>query len=101
MESRRKYVICYDITDNQLRYRLVKLLKGYGYRVQFSVFHCHLTADKYRELCMKLNLLMKKNDANFGRMSIHLYPICHLCEMGALKWGEENAVISAEKTLII
>ncbi|MEG1185983.1 MAG: hypothetical protein RSD63_10165 [Eubacterium sp.] len=49
----------------------------------------------------EIKFIDEKNDANFGRMSIHLYPICHLCEMGALKWGEENAVISAEKTLII
>jgi CRISPR-associated protein Cas2 len=34
------YLVCFDIVDNRVRYRLVKILKKYGIRVQKSVFEC-------------------------------------------------------------
>jgi CRISPR-associated protein Cas2 len=34
------YMVCFDITDNKIRYRAVKILKNYGLRVQKSVFEC-------------------------------------------------------------
>lgn len=34
------YLVCFDITDDKARYRAVKVLKGFGYRVQKSVFEC-------------------------------------------------------------
>jgi len=34
------YVVCFDIVDDRIRYRVVKVLKAYGYRVQKSVFEC-------------------------------------------------------------
>ena len=34
------YVVCFDISDNRVRYRVVKVLKGCGRRVQKSVFEC-------------------------------------------------------------
>lgn len=35
-------LISYDIVDNKRRTRVMQLLKGYGTRVQRSVFECHL-----------------------------------------------------------
>ena len=34
------YMVCFDIVDDRIRYRVVKILKEYGYRVQKSVFEC-------------------------------------------------------------
>ncbi|TVQ95835.1 MAG: CRISPR-associated endonuclease Cas2, partial [Desulfovibrionales bacterium] len=34
------YVVCFDIVDDPIRYRVAKALKGTGYRVQKSVFEC-------------------------------------------------------------
>ena len=42
-----KIIICYDIKDNKLRYRLVKYLERIGIRIQLSVFKADL---KYREI---------------------------------------------------
>jgi CRISPR-associated protein Cas2 len=36
------YIISYDISDNKLRRKTEKLLKGYGIRMQYSVFRCKL-----------------------------------------------------------
>jgi CRISPR-associated protein Cas2 len=43
------FVVTYDISDDRERYRIDKVLKGYGFRVQKSVFECRLgKADKSR-----------------------------------------------------
>jgi CRISPR-associated protein Cas2 len=34
----RYYLICFDVHDDRLRYRVVKELRKHGYRVQYSVF---------------------------------------------------------------
>ena len=33
-------LVCFDIVDDRVRYRVVKTLKGYGIRGQKSVFEC-------------------------------------------------------------
>ena len=43
-------VVCYDIADNRRRYRVVRVLEGYGVRVQESVFECWLKPMGLREL---------------------------------------------------
>ena len=36
------YLVCYDITSDRVRNKIVKTLEGYGRRVQYSVFECDL-----------------------------------------------------------
>lgn len=43
MKEAAEYAICYDVGDDRERGRVDKLLKGYGFRVQKSVFECRLT----------------------------------------------------------
>lgn len=51
------YAVCYDITDDRERGRVDKILKGYGVRVQKSVFECYLTrAGKARLVAALLRL---------------------------------------------
>ena len=42
------YVISYDIPDDRRRNQLAKVLKGFGTRVQYSVFEAHLNRTQYR-----------------------------------------------------
>ena len=45
------YLVCFDITDDTVRNRVVKFLKGRGYRVQKSVFECpELTEKQFLKL---------------------------------------------------
>ena len=52
-------LIVYDIPDNRRRYKLSKLLEGYGRRVQESVFECFLTQTEmerlYQQVAGRLN----------------------------------------------
>jgi CRISPR-associated protein Cas2 len=41
--ARRRYLIAYDISDDARLRRVLKLMKGYGTRLQYSVFLCDLS----------------------------------------------------------
>ena len=60
MKEAGLFAVVYDIASNRERYRVDRILKGYGFRVQKSVFECRLgKADKSRLIAeiMKLNVL--------------------------------------------
>lgn len=62
-------IICYDVSDNKLRYRLVKYLEKIAVRVQFSVFKANINK---REI-LKLDNFAKKllNNEKDGNMLIY------------------------------
>ncbi|MGI6393641.1 MAG: CRISPR-associated endonuclease Cas2 [bacterium] len=49
-----KYVIAYDISCNNERSRVSKILLGFGFRRQKSVFECVLSATDKKKLIEKL-----------------------------------------------
>lgn len=64
-------VITYDITDNNRRSHIARIMKDYGTRVQYSVFECNLEKKSLNRLKESLNNhIDPKND------SIRIYYIC-------------------------
>ena len=51
------FALCYDISCNRERRRLDKLLCGFGFRVQKSVFECHLGKSQKQQLLTALDRL--------------------------------------------
>jgi CRISPR-associated protein Cas2 len=51
-------LISYDIVDNRRRNKVLKLLKGYGTRVQRSVFECRLSGQEFAVLGRELRALI-------------------------------------------
>jgi len=43
-------IVAYDIVDNKRRTKLMKLMKGYGFHVQKSVFECFLNERQLQKL---------------------------------------------------
>ncbi len=39
---RKTYLVCYDICDDKRRAKVCKTMRGFGRRVQYSVFECEL-----------------------------------------------------------
>ncbi|CAM3465560.1 MULTISPECIES: CRISPR-associated endonuclease Cas2 [Brevibacillus] len=62
MPKRQVYLICYDIADAKRWRKCHKLVKGYGERVQYSVFKCHLTDKQLAEMRWKLVKLLEEED---------------------------------------
>lgn len=57
MASITDFAVVYDITCNKERSKIDKLLKGFGFRVQKSVFECRLSKREYCELLKKIEAL--------------------------------------------
>lgn len=68
------YVISYDIPDNRRRSQLAKVLKGFGSRVQYSVFEAHLNGKQYEELKRAVARVI-----NLSEDSVRYYALCGNC----------------------
>ena len=68
------YVICYDIPDNNRRNQLAKALKGYGNRVQYSVFEAHLNRKQFKEMKGVVSNIIDSSED-----SIRYYALCNTC----------------------
>jgi len=42
MSGQRSYLICYDIADPKRLHKVERIMSGFGYRLQESVFYCTL-----------------------------------------------------------
>lgn len=62
-------IICYDVSDNKLRYKLVKYLEKIAIRVQLSVFKAELKPTEISKLDKYAKKLLH-NGAN-GNVLIH------------------------------
>lgn len=58
MPTRRRYLACYDIRDQRRLQRMGKLMKKYGYAVQYSVFACDLDGMERARLAAEARALM-------------------------------------------
>jgi len=52
------YLVCYDVADDRRRARLLRLLRGYGEHIQFSVFRCVLSPMRFAELRARIEPLV-------------------------------------------
>jgi CRISPR-associated protein Cas2 len=53
-------IISYDIVHDRRRIKVMKYLKGWGVRVQYSVFECTLTADEFTQVQRVLGKLIDR-----------------------------------------
>lgn len=77
------YVVVYDISCDKRRKRVADLLEGYGQRVQYSVFECVLSVEKFRELQKRLQKRVK-----VGEDSVRFYPLSRHTLGQVEVWGE-------------
>ena len=90
-----RFLICYDITDDSLRNKIVKILESYGERIQYSVFEFNLTKAKILEMKHKL---IKRKLLDKKRMSFSIYPICEECYKKVERYG--NNRLLNEKNIV-
>lgn len=86
-----KYVVCYDVSDDQRRSRLVNVLLNYGARIQESVF----VADVSEVLCLE----MKEKAGRVidgGADRLHVFPMCAACEGKLAAMGQAEMPVARE-----
>ncbi len=76
MTSASNYTVANDLSDDRERRRVDKLLKGWGFRVQKSVFECRLTRNEKRRLTVALHALkLETGSVRLYRLAGDL-PVC-------------------------
>lgn len=90
------YVIAYDIPCDQRRKKISDLLEGYGQRVQYSVFECQLTQVKFKELCQRLNKVVK-----LAEDSLRFYPLSRHTLGQVVVWGTSPPITLPSSSTII
>lgn len=69
------YMVCFDIVDDRIRYRVVKILKEYGRRVQKSVFECSRLTE--HQLLRMIHRIEDRIDHTVD--SVRYYALCKDC----------------------
>jgi len=67
------YLVCYDVVNDLRRNNVAKLLKGYGLRVQKSVFECVVTEEQLMFIRRRFERYLKveEDQVRFYPMSGH------------------------------
>lgn len=89
------YVISYDIPDNQRRNQLAKVLKGFGSRVQYSVFEAHLTRSQFKQMKQVVNGIIDTDED-----SVRYYALCHACT-GRIEVPAVGDVTTVPETIVV
>lgn len=88
-----RYVVIYDITDDNLRALVAETLKDYGLqRIQYSGFMGSLRRDELNSLLVDLKNLIKDLVEN-----VQLFPMCDSCFKGRHEVGKPKKYEFKEK----
>lgn len=60
--NEKKLIVFYDISNDKIRYKIVKILESYGIRMQKSVFQCEVSLRQFIELKIKLESIAEFNE---------------------------------------
>ena len=66
-----RIIVSYDISNDKRRRKVAGIMEGVGYRVQYSVFECDLTAAQLKKLMRRLRPYVKNREMD----SIRFYPL--------------------------
>lgn len=89
------YVISYDIPDDRRRGQLAKVLKGFGTRVQYSVFEAHLTRSQFKQMKQAVSSVIN-TDAD----SVRYYALCRACT-GQIEVPAVGDVTTIPETIVV
>jgi len=66
-------LVCYDTPDDRRRGKMHSILKGFGTRVQRSVFECDVTPKQFQRLRQRLGKVVEEDDG------LRYYVLCAGC----------------------
>lgn len=71
------YLVCYDIRNARRLRKVAQHVEGYGTRLQYSIFRCHLSSSQMQKLRWELTerFVTKEDDVLF-------IPLCDRCVAG-------------------
>lgn len=91
------HVVTYDIGDDRVRERVAKVLSGFGWRVQESVFECDVTEDDLALLVKRLQAVLEPG----GVGGIRLYRLCMECQRAARGLGVQPNLLGDNEAVVL
>lgn len=73
MAQRSWHLVAYDIRDPDRLRQVARLIQGYGSRLQYSVFRCHVSQREIERLKWELSRICQPED------SLMFLPLCSAC----------------------
>lgn len=87
--TKQWYLISYDIRNDKRLRRTSKHLEGYGTRIQYSLFRCHLGKRELERLRWELSQFLTDEDSLL-MIGLCSHCIDHLRERNEKSWPDEN-----------
>ncbi|MGH2544089.1 MAG: CRISPR-associated endonuclease Cas2, partial [Ardenticatenaceae bacterium] len=84
-------VVSYDSPDDKRRTRVMKALKDFGARVQYSVFECDLSLEQFAQLRQRLRALVVPKDDD-----VRFYFLCESCLARRRRMGRKAEAVKKE-----
>lgn len=91
-ENRMLVLVIYDISDDKKRFKLVKFLQGFGFRVQKSAFEAMISKSVYRRLLQGLPEFISEED------SIRVYKI--VGKKQVIEFGRKTKILEEEIIIV-
>ena len=88
-------VMAYDISDNETRTKVFKLLKELGINSQRSVFECELQPEEMRHIVNKITPMLDPESD-----SLLVYPLCRRCASGVELLGQGVPLVETDWKVI-
>lgn len=82
--ARRFFLVGYDIASDRNRAKVAKIMEGFGYRVQYSLFECRLDGRAFNRMLRAVAPHVTAGDGD----SIRIYRLCENCLQETRLLGE-------------
>ncbi len=77
-----KMLVAYDIADPRRLYRVAKVMKDYGLRLQLSVFEVEMTPVRFKEMRHRIEAQLE-----WSEDGVKFFPLCKQCDESWLAIG--------------
>ena len=90
-----RWIVVYDITDDNLRSKVSEKLKDYGLdRIQYSAFHGELQRHALVSLSTDMRCFLNEGEETD---SVMIFPLCDACFKGRIMIGADRELESNVK----
>jgi CRISPR-associated protein Cas2 len=90
------YLVCYDISDPKRLRKVAQACEDFGYRRQYSVFLCRLSATDFVRLRSRLYDLLKMDEDQ-----VLFIPLCGKCVNAMESLGRPTEAADAKDVVIV
>lgn len=94
-KNKQWYLVSYDVRDPKRLRQTAKCLEGYGVRLQYSLFRCHLTKRGIERLRWELSRIRSPED------SILLIGLCPSCAARINQRNQQEVLPEQDETFQI